>query len=146
MIRYIVNEEKRTVTAIISNCRFDAIRRVLKRGRAVSNSLGCYIASMESVAGVEVTFDSADEFESYNGSFIEHIVEKHKPLHIDKLIMPNKIVATAKCNPNDEFDESIGVQIASEKVKAKYKDKLNKALTRWKTALCRDIDIASEEM
>lgn len=80
-IRYEVNEEKRTVVAIIDNTECDAIVMVDKMFR--------------------------------NTPFrTDHLYHQH----MRKYYIKDTYVGVAKCNPDDEWDEEVGKELARKRV------------------------------
>lgn len=52
-------------------------------------------------------------------------------VHCDKkYLMPDKFTGVARCNPDDEWNEEIGKQIARDRVLNNYHKSLNKAVRR----------------
>lgn len=96
MIRYVVNEEKRTVTAILTGCECDAHQIIVKRHMTFKD---CF----------------ADE----------------DSILLGRALMADKIVAVAKCHPDDTFYEEAGKQVAREKLNKKYRKELVRAMKNW---------------
>lgn len=94
MIEYVLNIEKRTVTATIKGCSEDVIRRFTRSGVMVTDPRCVKAARMK------------DEFS-----------------------------AVAKCHPDDEFDESIGKDVAKHKLLDKYHIARSKACRRLEAAI-----------
>ena len=98
-IRYFINEEKRTVTAIHDfGIRGDAFENILKA---------------DSATPIDIDWD-------YSG------------LRID-----DKVVAVAKCHPEDEFDVEKGIEVARKKLLQKYNRMKFKAIERYIKTLDR---------
>ena len=83
---------------------------------------------------------------------IERIIEKALfgnegyTLHLIKgANMQWKMKAVAKCCPEDEFDEKIGIEVAYKKLREKYHRKCREALTRTMFTLVSASDSLMEE-
>ena len=88
-IKYVVNEEKRTVTAILDGTKFDCVNRI-------NNKL----------------HNTGWEIDKYDVQ--------------DKYLMPDKFVATVRCDERDEFNVDFGKSRARKIVLDNYYKSMNK--------------------
>lgn len=105
MIRYYVNEEKRTVVAAVEDTQFDAVDAIIKR---------CPYFEAEDA----IKF--SEDGEAYLG------------LGLEKALMEDKYSAKAKCHPEDKFDVEKGKEIAAERLNAKLNCARKRAIARWR--------------
>ena len=85
-VKIIVNEEKRTVVAIATDCTADAMNELLK---CDSNA--------HVLLAINVGNDTC------------------RPLISDSILLPDTFVGVAHCHPDDEFDIAVGRRIALRK-------------------------------
>lgn len=104
MIKYNINEKKGVVVAMIEQCEFDAIHKVMKR------------------------YPPLKEIELNDRTDVEDLYER---FNLYDLRMPHKFVGVAKCNDEDTFDEEVGVKLAGDRVKEKYNKTLNRLINNW---------------
>lgn len=97
-IEYVVNEEKRSVTAILRGTKFDAVNRINNRLR-----------------------DTDWEIDPCGA--------------LDKFLMPDKFVATVKCDERDTFNEQFGRGRAKKIVMDNYHKSLNKRVRNFEVSL-----------
>lgn len=90
-IKYIVNEEKRTVVAVAVGCQRDALDELLKSDYTAKVLLAINFGDMNSVP----------------------VIDKD-------LIMSDKFIGVAHCHPEDEFDFEVGRKIATRKLHKSY--------------------------
>lgn len=90
-IKYIVNEEKRTVVAVAIGCERDALDEILKSDYTAKVLLAINFGDMNNVP----------------------IIDK-------ELILPDKFIGVAHCHPEDEFDFEVGKKIATRKLHKSY--------------------------
>lgn len=121
MIRYYVNEEKRTVVAVAEDCKFDAILQIIKRHPGISEYLDFVVDK-----NIEVTDSDLDE--AIDCAYLETI----KAYDLRYAAMNDKYTAKAVCHPDDVFDESVGKRIAGERLQEKLICSQKRAVQRWK--------------
>lgn len=67
-----------------------------------------------------------------------------------KYLLPKKIIARAKCHPDDEFDVGLGMTLAHDRVMEKYTVAFNKRLVNFQSALeeitCASTDLFKDEV
>lgn len=97
-IKYVVNEEKRSVTAILEGTKFDAVNRINNRLRETDWEIDPYGA-------------------------------------LSKFLMPNKFVATVKCDERDVFNEQFGRDRAKKVVMDNYYKSMNKRIRHFEVSL-----------
>ena len=97
MIDYIINKEKRTVVALM---RFKEREETFKNSDWIYDELTSTLGYLK-----------------YNGYYPFKKYRKGE----DKMFFPRVITAKAKCNPNDEWDEEIGKELAYERLVEKIR-------------------------
>ncbi len=105
MIKYYVNEEKRTVAAVVEGTMFDAIDTIVKR-------FPCF--------DEDDVVKTTEEGRVYLGHCL------------DKALMEDKYSAKSKCHPEDVFDVEEGKRIAAERLNAKLECAHKRAVERWR--------------
>lgn len=90
-VKIIVNEEKRTVVAIATDCTADAMNELLK---------------CDSNAHVLLAINVGND--------------TGRPLISDSILLPDTFVGVAHCHPDDEFDIAVGRRIALRKMHKSY--------------------------
>lgn len=98
MIEYIVNKEKRTVVAMI---KFDDQNECFFRSNLIYDDLYDVLEILQ--------FKRSDFSKSYFKN-------------IKKMSFPKFMSAKAKCNPEDDWDEEYGKQLARERLVKKIKN------------------------
>lgn len=93
MIKYIVNEEKRTVVALIE---FEENEQIFKESEWVFDN----IATVNSILGCNNKFRSS---KAYNKM-------------VKKMFFPRYMSAKAKCDPRDEWNEEYGKNLARQRL------------------------------
>ena len=108
-IKFVVNEEKRTVVAIVNGCSTDAIYAILK----ADNS-----------ANILNTFEPKEEvfYDEYGCPEISLLANP-------RYMMEDTFVGVAKCHPEDEFSVDVGKRIAARKLHKTY-NKAKKAVIK----------------
>lgn len=112
MLRIFRNDEKKTTTAIIEDCEYDAINTITKR-----------------LYGKRIVDEHRYEPIS---------LEKYVP-SIDEALMSPKYCGTVACDERDEYNEKVGESQAVKKAMANHNDSYNRALLRWQVAILRKI-------
>lgn len=92
MIQYIVNKEKRTVVAMI---KFNEDNRTFKNSWSIFNRL----------------YEVLDYLYDRDTEFSKSYYKKE-----NKMFFPTYVSAKAKCNPEDEWDEEYGKQLARQRL------------------------------
>ena len=98
MIEYIVNKEKRTVVAMIE---FGNREETFKRSSYICDDIIWALTRIK-------------KNESYNKT-------KKFKYNYEKMFFPKTMSAKAKCNPEDEWDEEYGKQLARQRLVEKIK-------------------------
>lgn len=104
-LKFIINEEKRTVVAIATECELDAMKIIFKCDHpthilsTVTENIHC------------------------------DCVEEDVFVVDEKLLMPYSFSAKAKCHPEDTFDVEEGKRIAIKRLHKKYNKAKKKILT-----------------
>lgn len=122
MIKYYVNETKRTVTAVAENCQFDAILMILKRQPKMAEYLNFIIDKNIEV----VDWDDVDE--AIDMAYLEAL----KAYDLKPAVMNEKYTAKAVCHPDDKFDVEEGKRIAGTRLQEKLVCAQKRAVQRWK--------------
>ena len=106
-LKYIVNEEKRTVVAIATGCSYDAYKAIFK----ADNNAGILQTLSPEVEVIPGCCECAtQEIVSVDSTYL----------------MPDTIVGVAKCHPEDEFSFEEGRKVAIKKMHKRYnKEKMN---------------------
>lgn len=104
-LKFIINEEKRTVVAIATECELDALKLILK-GDHPTHILSTLTDNIHCDCVAEDTF----------------VVD-------ETLLMPYSFSAKAKCHPEDTFDVAEGKRIAIKRLHKKYNKAKKKILS-----------------
>ena len=96
MIDYIVNKEKRTVVAMI---KFDTNEQTFKDAEYIYDNLECALRHLK-------------RYEYSSERYMSGCL---------KMTFPKYMSAKAKCNPEDEWDEEYGKQLARQRLVEKIK-------------------------
>ena len=107
-VKIIVNEEKRTVVAIATDCTGDAMNELLK---------------CDSNAHVLLAINVGNN--------------SGRPLIADSILLPDTFVGIAHCHPDDEFDVNVGRRIALRKMHKAYNKAKRNILKDFSTKVCR---------
>lgn len=94
MIKYIINKEKRTVVAVIE---FEKDEETFVNSSYIYDDLSWALARLKK-----------NEDVIYN--------KKNKQTEVEKMYFPRYMSAKAKCNPEDEWDEEYGKQLARQRL------------------------------
>lgn len=94
MIKYIVNKEKRTVVAVIE---FEKDEETFVNSSYIYDDLSWALSRLKK-----------NEDVIYN--------KKNKQSKVEKMYFPRYMSAKAKCNPEDEWDEEYGKQLARQRL------------------------------
>lgn len=110
MVKHFEDREKGWVYAIAEGCKFDAIKKIVKRNP--------YLSDLDDVWATYVDLDTSE-------------VSQKLDYGLSKALMPDKFVAIAKCHPDDEYSFEKGREIADEKLQEKFKKSQDAAINRW---------------
>lgn len=105
MIKYIINKEKRTVVAVIE---FGKNEETFKNSSNIYNGLSWAVDHLRKS---------------------KYEISKEDRTNMNKMYFPKYMSAKSKCNPEDEWDEEYGKQLARQRLVEKiYKYRRNSYL------------------
>ena len=121
MLSIFKNNNKKTTTAIIFDSETDAMKHISKK-------LGL-----------------GDITNPFRFSGLDSDKELMRVLKLDKALMNNKYSGTVTCDDRDNYDEAVGEDEAVKKAIANHNRGFVKAITRWQSALIKQvIDVSPE--
>lgn len=126
MLQVIMNEEKKSTTAILRGTSTDALEKIGRRIVSTHPETMCLD-------------DSLDKKSMYTQVALNSLPNGFEA------IMPDKIVGTVRCSEEDTFDEEVGRKEAIKKATEKHNKTFKKAIIRWQAAMIKDIINVSPE-